>query len=355
MMLGYFCTTYKCNYRYSMPPVSQQIFKLFLSTLLITSCVDKKREVDISGINLELKISRLDLELFDNDESMQTKILKLSKQYGEFFARYTEDILNLGAVGDPALAGAYKQFVYDADISKVAKSVSNEYKDFSIESLSLTNAFKRYKVLFPNRIVPEIVTIISGFTYKIAATEKTLGIGLDMYLGENYSYYSSVQFPAYRKMTMERKNIVSDALTGWITTEFLKPDSSNAMIDEIIYEGKILYLLDQMLPLVNDEIKIGYSIQQLKWCTDNEMAMWGHFVNEKLLFSQIKGDYFKYVNDGPFTPGFDRASPSRTGNWLGWQIVRRYMENNPTISATELMNNRDAQRILNTSNYKPRK
>ena len=110
-----------------MPPVSKHIFKLFLSTLLITSCVDKKREVDISGINLELKISRLDLELFANDESMQTKIPKLSKQYGEFFARYTEDMLNLGAVGDPALAGAYKQFVYDADISKVAENVSNEY------------------------------------------------------------------------------------------------------------------------------------------------------------------------------------------------------------------------------------
>ena len=58
---------------------------------------------------------------------------------------------------------------------------------------------------FPNRTIPEIVTIISGFTYKIAATEKTLAIGLDMYLGANYPYYASVQFPAYRKTTFERK------------------------------------------------------------------------------------------------------------------------------------------------------
>ncbi len=334
---------------------SGHIFKLFLSTLLITSCVNKKKEIDISEVNLELKISRLDQELFANNESMQTKIPKLAQQYGEFFARYTEDMLNLGAVGDPTLPAAYKQFVYDADISTVAKNITAEYQDFTAESLSLTNGFKRYSVLFPNRIIPEIVTIISGFTYKIAATEKTLAIGLDMYLGETYPYYGSVQFPAYRKMTMDRKNIVSDALTGWVTTEFLKPDSSNAMIDEIIYEGKILYLLDQMLPHTVDEIKIGYSIEQLKWCRGNEMAMWGHFVNEKLLFSQIKGDYFKYVNDGPFTPGFDRASPSRTGNWLGWQIVRRYMENNQDVSAIELMNNKDAQGILNASNYKPQK
>ncbi len=338
-----------------MPHFYRHISKLFISILLITSCADKKKEIDITKVNLELKISRLDKELFAQDETMQIKIPMLSQQYGEFFSRYTEDMLNLGAIGDPALPNAYKQFVYDTDISKVAKDVTEEYRDFSIETQSLTSAFKRYSVLFPNRTIPEIVTIISGFTYKIAATEKTLAIGLDMYLGANYPYYASVQFPAYRKTTFERKNIVSDALTGRVTTEFLKPDSSNSMIDEIIYEGKILYLLDLLLPRTNDETKIGYSAEQLKWCKDNEMAMRGHFVNEKLLFSQIKGDYFKYVNEGPFTPGFDRASPARTGNWLGWQIVRMYMDNNPKVSVIDLMNNKDAQGILNASNYKPKK
>lgn len=338
-----------------MPHYLRHIFKLFISLLLITSCTDKKEEIDISGVNLEIKISRLDQELFSNDESMKTKIPKLTNQYGEFFTRYTEDILNLGAVNDPSLPGAYKQFVYDADISMVAKNVTAEYKNLSSEERLLTDAFKRYSVLFPERNIPEIVTIISGFTYKIAATEKILGISLDMYLGANYPYYSSVQFPAYRKMTLNRNNMVSDAITGWVTTEFIKPDSANAMINEIIYEGKILYLLDQLLPQTEDYLKIGYSIPQLQWCIDNEMAMWGHFVNEKLLFSQIKGDYFKYVNDGPFTPGFDRTSPSRTGNWIGWQIVRRYMENNPEVTAIELMNNNDAQGILNASNYKPKK
>ncbi len=330
-------------------------FKLFISTVLITSCGKTNDIIDVSDVQLSVPVMRLDQELFDKSEPMKTKLPQLTKEYGEFFARYTEDMLNLGAIGDPTLPGAFKQFVYDTDISKVAADVNSKYGDFSVEQKKIEVAFKRYKILFPKKEVPTVVTIISGFTYKIAATQKTIGVGLDMYLGTDYPYYNALQFPAYRKNTLERKFIPSDVLTGWVSTEFVKPDSANSMLDEIIHEGKILYLLDRMFPHLSDEIKIGYLPEQFKWCQENEMAMWGHFVNEKILFSRIKGDFFKFITDGPFTAGFDRASPARTGNWIGWQIVRSYMESNPEITELELMNNTNAQGILNASNYKPKK
>lgn len=331
------------------------LVKLFISAVLITCCYTDQRKIDISTIDLDLKVSRLDLELFDEAIPMTQKIPQLSKKYGEFFDRYTEDMLNLGAVGDPTLPGAYKQFVYDADISKVAERVAKEYSNFSVEQTKIEQAFKRYNVLFPEKQIPEIITIISGFTYKIAATDKAIGIGLDMYLGADYPYYGALQFPAYRKMTLQRKFISADVINGWVSTEFQRPDSAIKMIDEIIYEGKILYLLDLLLPEESEEVKIGYTNEQLSWCIENEMAMWGHFVNEKLLFSQVKGEYFKFINDGPFTAGFDRKSPARTGHWMGWQIVRKFMETHPEITPKELLANTDAQYILNASNYKPKK
>lgn len=317
--------------------------------------MDSKKEIDISTVDFKLDAKRLDKELFALDEPMSSKIPKLEANYGTFFKRYTEDMLNLGAIGDPTLPSAYKQFVYDTDINKVAKDVSKSYPDLSNENSEIENGFKRYSVLFPEKTIPSIVYIIYGFTYKIATTEKTIGIGLDMYMGASYSYYNALQFPEFRKQTMERVFIPTDVLKGWITTEFEKPDSGKTFLDEIIYEGKMLYLLDLLLPNTPDEIKIGYTKNQLQWCQQNEMAMWGHFVNEKLLFSKIKGEYFKFINPGPFTAGFDRKSPARTGIWLGWQIVKSYMESNPETPILDLIKNNDAQGILNSSNYKPKK
>ncbi len=323
--------------------------------VLITSCDQSQTTIDISNSELEVQFNRLDKELFSDKEPIATKLPALNKKYGVFFQRYTEDVLNLGAIGDPTLPGAFKQFIYDTDINRVAKEAIAKYEDMSMEQEAIENAFKRYHILFPSKPVPEVTTIISGFTYKMITTEQTVGIGLDMYLGANYPYYSALQFPQYRKQTMERTSISSDVLKAWVSTEFLKPDSNNTMLDEILYEGKILYLLDALFPKLNDAIKIGYTEKQLNWCISNEMPIWGHFVNENLLFSKIKGDYFKYVNDGPFTAGFDRASPARTGHWIGWNIIRSYMENNPETSIADLMKNKDAQGILNNSNYKPKK
>jgi uncharacterized protein YjaZ len=39
---------------------------------------------------------------------------------------------------------------------------------------------------------------------------------------------------------------------------------------------------------------------------------------------------------------------------MGWQIVRKYMKENPDVSLQELMADTDAEKILHASKYKPR-
>ncbi|PKP02856.1 MAG: gliding motility lipoprotein GldB, partial [Bacteroidetes bacterium HGW-Bacteroidetes-9] len=55
-----------------------------------------------------------------------------------------------------------------------------------------------------------------------------------------------------------------------------------------------------------------------------------------------------------FTASFSQESPSRTGAWLGWQIVKSYMKNNDSMIAG-LMANANSQEILEKSGYKPKK
>jgi hypothetical protein len=43
------------------------------------------------------------------------------------------------------------------------------------------------------------------------------------------------------------------------------------------------------------------------------------------------------------------------GTWVGWQIVRKYMDRNPKVTLQELMADDDYQKIFNESKYKPEK
>jgi uncharacterized protein YjaZ len=50
----------------------------------------------------------------------------------------------------------------------------------------------------------------------------------------------------------------------------------------------------------------------------------------------------------------DNESPGRVGQWIGWQIVRSFMENNPQVTVQELLL-MDAKQIFEKSKYKPKK
>ena len=76
-------------------------------------------------------------------------------------------------------------------------------------------------------------------------------------------------------------------------------------------------------------------------------------LENKHLFSSESILTAKYINPAPFTAYFPAESPGRTGIWIGWQIVRSFMEKNPQVTLPELMNNPDAQGILERSGYAP--
>jgi len=64
--------------------------------------------------------------------------------------------------------------------------------------------------------------------------------------------------------------------------------------------------------------------------------------------------YGKYVNDGPTSSGMPAESPGNVGSWVGWQIVRAFMQQHPGFSLQKLMDIEDGQYILSKSKYKPK-
>ena len=110
------------------------------------------------------------------------------------------------------------------------------------------------------------------------------------------------------------------------------------------------------MPEVADTLKIGYTTGQLQWCEKNEGGIWAYFLENELLFNSDYIKIQKYLAEAPFTPGIGDNSDSapKLGVWLGWQIVRAYMEKNSNVTLQQLLEETDAQKILTGARYKPK-
>jgi hypothetical protein len=187
-----------------------------------------------------------------------------------------------------------------------------------------------------------------------------MSIGLDMFLGKDSKFYGAIvqSVPLYQSRRFEPEYIVPRVTEVYAREElFPERDEDQTLLAKMVHNGKILYFMDQVLPeSTADTIKIGYTGQQMAWCQQYEGNIWGYFLENEFLYET---DYQKiqvYLTDGPFTPqlGDKRSSPPKLGVWIGWQIVRRYMSENPKVTLQELMKDTDAQKILTKAKYKPK-
>lgn len=125
------------------------------------------------------------------------------------------------------------------------------------------------------------------------------------------------------------------------------------LLERMIGAGKALVFLDATLLELSDTLKIGYSQKQWDWIENNKKHVWAYLVENQLFYNSSYDLQIEFMQEAPFTTGFGNESTPRLGVWLGWQIVRAYHQNHPEVSLSELINNADAQEILQESGYKP--
>ncbi|HRG57473.1 MAG TPA: hypothetical protein PK323_00865 [Bacteroidia bacterium] len=332
---------------------------LLLTVLCYFSCEQKtthKVPETVLEKAFELKINRFDHDLFSlkKDTITKIKLANFYTRYPDFFNLFTKQILNIGDSTNPQMPILLKGFLLDQYINEMYETTQSQFKNLDSYNKELTEAFKAFHYFFPQSLIPEITYFVSGYNYANVTTTSTLGIGLEMYLGPNYTPYTLLEIPTYKQKLMRKEYIVSDALQAWISTELEKDDDYKLLLNQMLFKGKVIYTLEQMLPELNDTLKFGYSANQLQWCQNNEAKIWSHFIEKKLLFATLRGDTYKYINEGPFTAGFPRESPGKIGVWLGYQIIKKYAEQYPKLSLKQLFENHNAQQILTLSKYKPK-
>lgn len=307
-------------------------------------------EVDESRLTpVDVHIARYEKALFSIKRSQfQAGLKKIQPEYALFLNGDLEEAENIEQL---------KAYVEDPAIRDHYTACMKKYPDLSGLETTLSKAFAYYHYWFPEKPVPKVFTYISGgdFNAPIKNADSAIIIALDLYLGKDYGFYSSYGMPRYKSIYMDEPYLARDIMEELAIPLCSSEAREGSFLENMIGMGKIMYFLDVTLLDTPDSIKIKYSHPGLEWCKRNEGNIWAFFIEHKLLYSQNRSDFLKFFSDGPFTSAFGKESPPRIAIWVGWQIVRGYMNENPAADIRSLLRESDAQKILQKSKYKPKK
>jgi len=342
----------------------RSISVIIILALFIFSCKDSKHAPDVSGIKINLQTQRFEQDLFGVDtNNMVASMQALQQKYPQFLGDFMTNILGV-PLSDPNAMLILKKFI--SDFRPLKQAVDQKFPEFSAFSREVEQMLRYVKHYFPTYSLPQnLITFIGpmdgfyesslGWSGDIITTSG-LGVGLQMHLGAEASFYMPVEgngYPEYIARKFEPayipvncgKNIVDD----------LFPDQSKtlALVDQMVDKGKRLYILDRLLPNTADTLKIGYTNAQLKGCYKNEGLIWNMFIQNNLLYETDFQKIKSFVGEGPATLEIGENSPGFIVLFTGKRIVETYMEKNPNTTLEQLIA-MDGRKLFEGSKYKPK-
>ncbi|BDS14050.1 gliding motility protein GldB-related protein [Aureispira anguillae] len=357
------------------PKIINAFFLSSCFVFLLFSCestiVETQYIPDLKEIKGTVELIRFEQDFFALDSNnIDLGLQKLKEKHPEFATGFLMSVLgvrNKASESRQVLGYLnYKdaQYTYDT-VQQIFGALPQVQKELN----ELASYYQYY--------FPDATPLSKAFTYlseyhgdRLAVVEEGfVGLPLDMALGEGYPPYTFLKMPKYDQRTCSKEHLVAkaaDAMAQNLVSTWASP-KSNHLIDLMLYNGKIFYLTDLLLPTVEDSLLFGFSTTQMNYCKKGELTLYEHISDEELMYSSNSKKINKYVTKGPFKPNFDL--PGNSGSWLGYRIILSYAkelraslkQTQPNLSdraidqkvLTLIMEENDPQKFL--AKYKPPK
>jgi hypothetical protein len=326
----------------------KSVLFFLLPLALLYACDDG---VNVKNIPVEISIQRFDLDLrvaaFDT-----AQIPALRRSYGLFLEYFSAGLIGIGTSGSPEYARLLGDFARSPIVDMAYRNVAATFPDEKKLNEALTGGFKHLLYYFPDMPMPRVYGYVSGFNEAVMLADSVVGVGLDRFLGDTCALYDQLDFPKYQQRNMHPARIPVVCLQAWLGSEYLpEGDGEGNFLQQMMYEGKLLYVTKKCFPKAADTLVFGFTEGQLAWCEYNEAAMWTYLLENQLLYINSQFTIQKFTGDAPFTSAFTPEAPGRAVNWLAYRIVEKYMKRSK-VSFPALMKC-NAQIILKEARYNP--
>lgn len=325
------------------------IFSLSVLILLF-SCEEEPCATtpDNSTIKIELEIEQLENQIssIESKEGLADFFSAHPTLRDIFFNRqsYPSDSLFINELYNRFTNPYFDSLLFDT---------RKEFGNLNELKMEMTTAFQNLKYYYPDFQVPKIQTVITGLESDIFVSDSLIIIGLDYYLGPKARYKPNMY--EYLARRYQRNFIVPSVLLLYgIDEKYNKTNlNDHTVLAEMIAFGKTYYFAKQMLPCVPDSILIGYTKEEIEGARKNSDLIWKRLVEDEVFYATSHLIKQKYIAERPKTLEVGEKCPGRIATWVGWEVVKKFMEENPSVSLPQVMENPDAGKIFRESKYKP--
>jgi hypothetical protein len=324
-----------------------RVFILFAVSILSFSCSGRKM---YGEENPGFEILRFDKDLYQyltNNEPDSDL-----KKYAGFLDVFGERVINIGKSDSLDFSGRLKKYFSEPTLMGLYNDELKVMNDISLFNSELSQGFHVFSEHFPLVKHPQVYMHVSGLNQNVIVTDEILSLSADKYLGSDYPLYQEF-FYDYQRQLMSPDRIVPDYLLGFMMANFPFKGNEDILLDRILYEGKLRYLLSRLLPDRQIWEYVAYNKEQYMWCSNNQSQIWKTILENQHLFTANYLTTAQYLKEAPHTAFLPVESPGRAGIWLGYQIIIAYMKQNPNTSLQQLMEITDYRELLKQSKYKP--
>ncbi len=320
---------------------------VFFCCFLCLGCTNPKA---FGGDSLSVKINRFDVDLYQYLQNKETE--NTLQNDSSFLNVFGENILFIGKTDSVGFYDRLRNLFSDSTLMSLYQKEQEIFADITPYEKELSIGFSLLLEEFPELKLPEIYMHVSGLNQNIIVTDSILSLSADKYLGADYPLYQNF-FYDYQRQQMCPERVVPDYLLGFLYSDFSFSGNENALLDRMLYEGKLRYILSELLTERDVRESFGYTKEQYEWCEKSESRIWKTMLQQKQLYTT---DYIitsQYINEAPYTVPLTNSSPGRVGVWVGYRIIASYMRNHSKTTLSELIGMTDYQELFKEARYKP--
>lgn len=184
---------------------------------------------------------------------------------------------------------------------------------------------------------------------------ETVFIALNHYLGPDSPAYGD--WPAYRRQNKRPEMMsydIAEALVG-TAYPYTAQEGQGNVLGRMIYEGALTEAKMRLVPDAMPAQAMGFTDRQLKDITDNRQLIWQKMVGEKMLYSTDEDLMDRLFALLPHSTPISPSAPGRTARFIGYEIVRSYLDKNPDTPLSTLLSPDfyNSSETLRASGYTP--
>lgn len=223
-------------------------------------------------------------------------------------------------------------------VSTFAPDIAERMPDLSSTEAALGKLKANIRQQLPGvRFPSEIYGYITPYNQSIIIADSIAAIGLNHYLGEDYAGYRGY-FDNYSLKLKTQQRIPLDIATALISTAYpFDSSAGTTALSRMLYDGALIEALLRTVPDASLQYILGYNDNEIKWAIDNEAKAWNKLAADNLIYSIDPLIAAKLTASSPSTSLLSPDAPGRMGSFIGYNIVKRYIDNHSDITLGQLL------------------